>query len=261
LISLLTGTLVAWRKPTYMDITIHFSSNHPYDHKLAAFKYYIHRTIIMPITEKAVKQEWNKIIKMARNNGFPKQIVHKLRNKLITKRDRPSQTQLVQQHNKKWITFTYYGPAVQKSQIYSNALTWRWPSVLPTRFTSNCHKSLTIPTPAESTSLNATRAKMPTWDSRVGQIITRYKEHLRYIRYNNPISAYAMHILNNRHDFGSTEETLLKPCTKGTRMNCWDALFIHLHHRHHIPISEQEVTDTNPPFDLAYVPRDLQHLP
>jgi hypothetical protein len=90
------------------------------------------------------------------------------------------------------------------------------------------------------------------------QTITRYKEHLRYIRYNNPISAYAMHILNNRHDFGPTEETLklLKPCTKGTRMNCWEVLFIHLHHRHHIPISEQEVTDTNPPFDLAYIPRD-----
>jgi hypothetical protein len=103
-----------YRKPTYMDITIHFSSNHPYDHKLAAFKYYIHRMITMPITEQAVKQEWNKIIIMARNNGFPEQKVYKRRNKLITKRDRPSQMQLVQQHNKKWITFTYYGPAVRK---------------------------------------------------------------------------------------------------------------------------------------------------
>jgi hypothetical protein len=101
-----------YRKPTYMDITIHFSSNHPNNHKLAAFRYYIHRMITMPITKQAVKQEWNKIIIMAQNNGFPDQIVHKLRNKLITKRDRPSQTQLVQQHNKKWITFTYYGPAV-----------------------------------------------------------------------------------------------------------------------------------------------------
>jgi hypothetical protein len=46
-----------YKKPTYMDITIHFSSNHPYDHKLAAFKYYIHRMITMPITEQAVKQK------------------------------------------------------------------------------------------------------------------------------------------------------------------------------------------------------------
>jgi hypothetical protein len=44
-------------------------------------------------------------------------------------------------------------------------------------------------------------------------ITTRYKEHLRYTRYNNPTSAYATHILNNRHEFDLTEETLklLKP--------------------------------------------------
>jgi len=29
-----------------------------------------------------------------------------------------------------------------------------------------------------------------------------------YIRQNNPTSAYAMHILNNRHEFGPAEETL-----------------------------------------------------
>jgi hypothetical protein len=94
-------------------------------------------------------------------------------------------------------------------------------------------------------------------------ITTCYKEHLRYIRYTNPISAYATHIHNNRHDFGPKEETLklLKPCTKGTRMNRWEALFIHIHHRHNILISEQQVTDTNPLFDLAYIPRDLQHIP
>jgi len=94
-------------------------------------------------------------------------------------------------------------------------------------------------------------------------ITTRYKEYLRYMRYKNPTSAYAMHILNNRHDFGPTEENLklLKPCTKRTRMNCWEALFMHIHHRHNILISEQQVTDTNPLFDLAYIPHDLQHIP
>jgi hypothetical protein len=71
--------LNTYRKPTYIDIAINSFSNHPYDHKLAAFKYYINRTITMPITEQAVKQEWNKILKMAQNNGFPEQIVHKLK--------------------------------------------------------------------------------------------------------------------------------------------------------------------------------------
>jgi hypothetical protein len=37
-----------------------------------------------------------------------------------------------------------------------------------------------------------------------------------------PILAYALHILNNRHEYGTAEETLelLEPCNKRTRMNC-----------------------------------------
>jgi hypothetical protein len=41
-----------YRKPTYIDIAIHFSSNHPYDHKSAAFKYNINRMITMPSPNK-----------------------------------------------------------------------------------------------------------------------------------------------------------------------------------------------------------------
>jgi len=64
-----------YRKPTYIDITIHFTSNHPYDHKLEAFNYYINRMITMAIMEQTVKQEWNKILTMAHNNGFPEHII------------------------------------------------------------------------------------------------------------------------------------------------------------------------------------------
>jgi hypothetical protein len=72
-----------------------------------------------------------------------------------------------------------------------------------------------------------------------------------------------VHILNNRHEFGPAEQTLklLKPCTKGTRMNCWEALYMQLHHRRGTLVPEQQVNDTNPLFDLAYIPRDLQHIP
>jgi hypothetical protein len=45
------------------------------------------------------------------------------------------------------------------------------------------------------------------------------------------------------------------------RMNCWESLFMHICYKHNILISEQQVTDTNPLFDLAYIPRDLQHIP
>jgi hypothetical protein len=69
-----------------------------------------------------------------------------------------------------------------------------------------------------------------------------------------------MHILHNRHEFGLAEETLklLKPCTKGTKMNCWEALYMNMHYKQGLFIPEQQVTDTNPLFDLAIIPCDLQ---
>ena len=65
---------------------IHYASNHPYDHKLAAFIFYINRMSATPITHQAVSQEWHKILTMAQNNGFPKHIIHELKKKLKTKK-------------------------------------------------------------------------------------------------------------------------------------------------------------------------------
>ena len=73
--------------------------------------------------------------------------------------------------------------------------------------------------------------------------------------------AYAMHILDNRHEFGPAEETLklLKPCS--IRHNWFlGSLFIHLHHKHNILIAEQHANDTNPLFEVASIPRDLMHI-
>jgi hypothetical protein len=91
-------------------------------------------------------------------------------------------------------------------------------------------------------------------------ISLRHKEHLRYIKNNNPISAYAMHILHNRHQYGPPDETLelLKPYNKGTKINCWEVLYMNIHYKQGLLISEQQVTYTNPLFDLAIIPRDLQ---
>jgi hypothetical protein len=250
-------------KPTYIDIAIHSSSNHPYDHRLAAFKYYINGMITMPITEQAVKQEWNKILKMAHNNGFPEQIVHKLRNKLTTKKKRTVKTQPMQQDNKKWVTFTYHGPSVRKvTNLFKH-------TTLKTAFrpTNTIHQQLSQKSNITKDSgiyqLKCNTCKHSYIGQSGGPVTTRYKEHLRYIKNKNPTSAYAAHILNNRHEFGSTKETLklLKLCTKCTRMNCWESLFMHIPYKNNILISEQQVTDTNPLFDLAYIPRDLQHTP
>jgi hypothetical protein len=61
-------------------------------------------------------------------------------------------------------------------------------------------------------------------------ITTRHKEHIRYIRNNNPASENAVHILNNRHEFGTTDNTLqlIKQCRKSSKMNHCENMYIHI---------------------------------
>jgi hypothetical protein len=40
-------------KPTHIDVTIQFCSNHPHEHKQAAFNYCINRMLTLPITKQA----------------------------------------------------------------------------------------------------------------------------------------------------------------------------------------------------------------
>jgi len=91
-------------------------------------------------------------------------------------------------------------------------------------------------------------------------ISLRHKEHLRYMRNNNPLSAYVMHILHNRHQFGPADETLkpVKPCNKVIKINCWEALYKNMIYKQGLLICEKQVTDTNPLFDLATIIRDIQ---
>jgi len=79
--------LSIYRKPTDMDTTIHFQSNHPHEQKIAAFRYYINRMYTLPITEKARKEEWNTIVTMAINNGYPKNIIYNPRKKLTNRKN------------------------------------------------------------------------------------------------------------------------------------------------------------------------------
>jgi hypothetical protein len=183
-----------YRKPTYVDIAIHSSSNHPYDHELAAFKYYFNRMITMPITEKAVKQEWNKMPKMAHNNGFPEQRVHKLKNKLTTKKKQTMQTQPMQQHNKKWVTLTYHGPSVRKvTNLFKHTNL-----NIAFRPTNTIYQQLSqkynITNPSGMYHLKCNTCK----HSYIGQfgrpITTRYKEQLRYIKKKSHLCICHTHI-------------------------------------------------------------------
>ena len=110
--------LAICRNPTSTDATIHFSSDHPHEHKLAALNYYINRMLTLPITKQSKQQEWKNILTIARNNGFPTHIIHSLKKKLKAKKQQQQQQQKpltpAVQHNSKWVLFTYHVPLTRK---------------------------------------------------------------------------------------------------------------------------------------------------
>ena len=103
-----------YRRPTYIDIAIHFTSNHPSHHKMEGFYFYINRMNNILGSQQTIKQEWDKIIKMARNNGFAVHLIHRLRNRITEKKDNITYTQRREYNNNIWITFTYHSLAIHK---------------------------------------------------------------------------------------------------------------------------------------------------
>ena len=80
-----------YKKPTSTNTTIQLSSNHPYEHKIAAFRYYIHRMITLPITEKSKQEKWKTILTIAKNNGYSVNTTNNLKTKLIAKKQKHQQ--------------------------------------------------------------------------------------------------------------------------------------------------------------------------
>jgi hypothetical protein len=66
------------------------------------------------------------------------------------------------------------------------------------------------------------------------------------------LHAYATHILNNNHQYGPIEETLqlIMPCSKGTRMNCLENLYIQKYQKLGLLMEEQNTFEYNTLFAL-----------
>ena len=162
--------------------------------------------------------------KTAKNNGFPINMIEKLKEKLVHQRLKPKYKEPTKH---KWIPFTYFSPTVRKIRNLFKDTNIK----IAFRSTNTTYKQLPKhPNKAKNPSgiykIVCKTCKMAYVGQSGRAISTRYKERIRYIRTNNPQSAYATHTLQNKHEFGPKEETLqlLKTCTKGSRMNCWEAL-------------------------------------
>jgi hypothetical protein len=91
-----------YRKRTAADIIINSNSCHPKEHKLVAYKNWIHRLFALPLNKNNKKKELNAIINITLNNGYRKEDIIHIHNKLKQRQNNTGKEQ-------KLVTFTYSG--------------------------------------------------------------------------------------------------------------------------------------------------------
>jgi site-specific DNA-adenine methylase len=200
-------TIELYRKPTETGTVIHFRSNHPYEHKIAAFLYYINRITTMPITENSKQNEWETVIKKKKNNDFPISILTDLKTKMI-KRKKQKQDQIQQQQEIttqrcKWVTFTYHSPLIRRiTNLFKQT------NVKIAFCATNTIQQLNTAKHTHNDPSGIYKLKCNTCNKvYVGQsgraIGIRLKEHIQYIKSNNSTPAYAARIRKHSNMFRS----------------------------------------------------------
>ena len=188
---------------------------------------------------------------MAKNNGYPIGIINDLRTKLTTRKCQ-QHTPTIPYNKKRWVTVNYYSPMIRCiTNLFKHSdLKIAFRATYTLQQLSN-QQTNTNPSRIYKVKCNTCNKAYVRQSGR--SIDIRHKENIWYIRSNYPHSAYAMHILQNRHEYGTTKDTLqlLKTCRKSTHMNCWETLYVQIFHQHKILITEQQIGDINPLYELA----------
>jgi hypothetical protein len=232
--------------PPYMH------SNHPREHKAADYRYHIKRTEILPLSEHKRERKKNIIKQIATDNGYPQIMIDHIQN-CIHKLKKP---QTKDPTDQKWVTFTYFNPEIRKiTNIFRNTklrIAFRLTNTLSRYFTHAKTTKQDIQKSGVCEIICHTCGQkyvgQTSWD-----LNTRFLEHRRYIRNNNPRSAYALHILNNRHEYGPASNAikLIRHCSTNIQLIYWENFHTQHYHRNGKPIQEQTTHVYNILYNLA----------
>jgi hypothetical protein len=116
-----------YRKPTYTDVVIPHSSNHPASHKSAAFHYMLDRPKRLPLTDQEKQKEMAVIKTIATNNGYTFHDIEKAykkqkreNNNNMTTLNRIIQPQT--KDGKVWVKFTHFDERIRiLTNIFRNS--------------------------------------------------------------------------------------------------------------------------------------------
>lgn len=228
-------TFDIFRKPTDTGVVIDNQSNHPYQHKVAAFHCYIERILKIPLSTESFNRELMIIKQIASNHNFQ----HNLINKILTKKRNRITSNLtyinnplpntIANNNKKYFPLTYIGPVSYRiANIFNNHcnIAFKTSNSLNKYLVHNKDK-IPLLDKCGVYKLNCNDCNSIYVGRTFRNFKTRLKEHLRCFRLQTGFSQFAEHLLDENHTFNeNTGFEVLHLANKGGLLNNLESLEI-----------------------------------
>jgi hypothetical protein len=193
--------VAVYRKPTFTDIIIPYTSNHPVHHKYAAVCFLYNRLNSYSLQHKEYQHKLNTIHNILWNNSFPIK-PHKTHTTKLTHPDKPTTPP-------KWASFTY----ISKETSYITNIFRHTELKIALRTNNTIGKLLNPKNPTRDPYSQSGAYKLTCPDCNrayVGQtgrqFSIRYKEHKTAFRNNNQNNSFAKHLNDSAHSFGWPHE-------------------------------------------------------
>jgi hypothetical protein len=196
-----------YRKPSFKDTIIAYSSNHPTQHKYAAIRFLHNRLTTFHLHKEEYNEEVNTIHDIMANNGFT---VHTLNppNPRHPTNSSKGQSDTTTQN---WASFTCIG----KETLFITNLFKKAGLRIALRMKNNIQKLLMQKHEILDKYMRSGAYKLTCLDCNKAYIghtgrsfAERYNEHKNAFKTNSLSSNYAKHILEQLHTFGPNHETM-----------------------------------------------------
>ena len=198
-----------YRKPTFKDSIIPYSSNHPAQHKYAAIRYLYNKLHTYNLHDHEYRTEENTIHNIMFNNAFQIPPKTKPHLKKITTPNIPKTTS-----TKKWATFTYIG----KETTYITNLLKNTDLKIAMRTNNSIQKILMHNkqltnkadkyTPSGVYKLTCPDCNKTYVGQTGGKFLARFNENKATFRTNSQNSNFAKHLIEHTHSFGPIQDTM-----------------------------------------------------
>jgi len=201
-------TTSIYRKPTFTDSIIPYTSNHPPQHKHTSIRYLYNRINTYHLRHNEYKEELDTIRDIMTNHGFPTHTYtppNLRKPHTTTPRQNPNNT------TQKWAPFTYIGrETTYITNIFKKA------DIKINLRTNNTLQNLLMHKPEPPDKYSRSRVYKLTcqecnkaYVGQTGRSFTqRFKEHKNAFKSNRNTSNYAKHALDHQHPFGPIQETM-----------------------------------------------------